>query len=345
MLNSRKIKILEAIVNDYIASAEPIGSRTIAKKYGLGISSATIRNEMSDLEEMGYIIASHASSGRAPSDKGYRLYVDEFMQKKRLKPEQKKLLINATTNKLNQIDLMLKDIAQAICHITNYTTIVADQPQSHKIKHIQIVPIDSATLALMLITDLKAIKNHIVFLQNSDEISFNTAAKISAELSRLLAGASINDLTELFIGLIKHRFNEINISHTIVRPLIEAIRALLQAADNIKIHTFGVKNILDFPEFSDAAKARVIVGILEEPEDLKKLLSNEGGQIKVLIGKENEDAMLKDCSIIKANMRISGHLSCNIAIIGPTRMDYSQVMSVFGTILEGMAEASGANSP
>jgi len=339
MLNLRKIKILEAIINDYIAHAEPIASRTIAKKYDLGVSSATIRNEMSDLEEMGYIVAPHASSGRVPSDKGYRLYVDEVMPDKRLSQEQKEFLKQSVAQNLSQIDLLMHDVARAISLLTNYTTVAADfLARRHKIKHIQLVPVGDGVFALMLITDLKAVKNRVISLPNVETMGYATAGRISAAMTKILAGAGADDLNDLYIGRARQQLVDMHVTPEIAAPLISAITEALSSADNVKIHTSGVKNILDFPEFSNLDKARAIVGALEEKEGLITLLADNSEEIQVIIGAENENIMLQDCSVIKAKIRINEHLSGNIAIIGPTRMDYSQVVSVLRNMTYNMEE-------
>ena len=336
-LNDRKIKILEAIINDYIASAEPIASRTIAKKYDLGVSSATIRNEMSDLEEMGYIVAPHASSGRVPSDKGYRLYVDEVMPKKRLSQEQEEYLKQSIAQNLSQIDLLMHDLARAISFVTNYTTVAADfLARRHKIKHIQLVPVDEGVFALMLITDLKTVKNRVLPLPQAAAVGYATAGRISAAITKILAGACTDDLSGLYLGRTRQQLADMHVNPDIAEPLIAAIAEALSSADNVKIYTSGVKNILDFPEFSNVDKARAIVGALEEKEGLITLLADNSEEIQVVIGTENENAMLQDCSVIKAKVRINEHFSGNIAIIGPTRMDYSQVMSVLHNMSLGV---------
>jgi len=336
MLNRRKIKILEAIIRDYIVSAEPIGSRTIAKNYDLGVSSATIRNEMSDLEDMGYILQPHASSGRVPSDKGYRLYVDEVMQKKNLPKEQREYLKAATAVNLNQIDRIMQDVARAVYRITNYTTVAAEPSHvKHRIKHIQIVPVDEHALALMLVTDLKAIKNQVIFVPKAP--SPGMSAKISEELTRILQGVCAEDLNILFTGRVRQCFADIRAGDYLAEPLLQAISAALSTADNAQIYLYGIKNILDFPEFADLDKARAIVGALEEKEGLLTLLDGNFDRIQVIIGTENENIVLKDCSVIRAKIRINEHFSGNIAIIGPTRMDYSGAMSVINAILKNIS--------
>ncbi|MDR2182688.1 MAG: heat-inducible transcriptional repressor HrcA [Clostridiales bacterium] len=337
-LNLRKIRILEAIINDYIAHAEPIGSRTIAKKYDLGISSATIRNEMSDLEEMGYIVAPHASSGRVPSDKGYRLYVDEVMPNKRLPQEHQEYLQQSITQNLSHIDLLMRDLARAISFVTNYTTVAADfLAKRHKIKHIQLVPVGESTFALMLITDLKAVKNRVLALPRTQTVGNATAGRISAELTKILADADADDLSnKLYLGRTRQRFYDMHIDPDFAEPLIAAIVDALSSADNVQIYIGGVKNILEFPEFANVDKARAVVGALEEKDGLITLLADNSEEIQIIIGAENKNVMLKDCSVIKAKIRINEHFYGNIAIIGPTRMDYSQAVSV----LQNMAASN-----
>jgi len=342
MLNRRKIKILEAIINDYIASAEPIGSRTIARKYDLGVSSATIRNEMSDLEEMGYIVAPHASSGRVPSDKGYRLYVDEVMPSKRLSQEQKEYLQQSIAQNLSQIDLLMHGLARTISLVTNYTTVAADFLVSrHKIKHIQLVPVDEGIFALMLITDLNTVKNSVISLPQAAPWGYATAGRISTALTKILAGAGVDELNGLYIARTRQQLTDMHVNPDVAAPLIAAIAEALSSADNVQIYTSGVKNILDFPEFANVDKARAIVGALEEKEGLITLLSDNSEEIQVVIGTENENIMLQDCSVIKAKIRINEHFSGNIAIIGPTRMDYSQVVSVLRNMVLDTEERKG----
>ena len=333
MLDTRKMRILEAIVSDYIASAEPIGSRTIARKYDLGVSSATIRNEMSDLEEMGYILQPHASAGRVPSDKGYRLYVNEAMPRKNLAREQREYLKRAIAINLNRVDQIMRDVARAVTYVTNYTTVAAEPVANrHKIKHIQLVPVDANTLAMMVITDLRAVKNRVVTVPC--DVNYNTAVRMSQELTRLLVDSGTSDLNGLFVGVLQHRFNEMRLSVDLVPPILDAVSAALASADNVQIFTSGMKNILEFPEFADLEKARAVVGALEEKEGLLSLLADESDEIQIIIGEENTNAMLKDCSIIKAKIRINEYFSGNIAIIGPTRMDYSQVMTVLTNLVK-----------
>jgi heat-inducible transcriptional repressor len=330
-MNSRKMKILEAIINDYIALAEPIGSRSIAKNHDFGLSSATIRNEMSDLEQMGYIMAPHASSGRIPSDAGYRLYVDRVMKRRRLSKEEKGLLEQA----LGQVEterVAVKEMARALAYITNYA-IVAAEPLNdrHKVKLIQVVVVEGPVVALVVITDLNSVQNQVVVLPSPP--GQHVAAKISAALTSMLSGSVLYDLGELYNTMAKHHFKEMGLDEAYVDPLMAAVSAALSSAESTEIHTMGMKNILDFPEFADRQKAREIVGMLEEKEGLLNLLTHCCDEIRIVIGAENEKTALKECSVIKAKISINGRPCGNIAIIGPTRMDYVQVVAVLQTAI------------
>ncbi|MCL2169177.1 MAG: heat-inducible transcriptional repressor HrcA [Defluviitaleaceae bacterium] len=330
MLNERKLRILEAIIDDYIATAEPIGSRTIAKKYDFGLSSATIRNEMSDLEDMGYVAAPHASSGRIPSDKGYRLYVDEVMKRRRLNQQEKAFLAGALTQAGGQVLGVMREMARAVAVITKYTIVVSEpQNKGHKIKLVQVFVVDGPVVALVVVTDHNVARNQVVVLPSAP--SHGALVKMSVMLTALLEGATLNDLTELYISMAKHRFAEAGLDDAYVDPLMTAIASALRCADSTEVYAVGVKNILDFPEFADLSRARAIVGMLEEKEGLAALAAKNCDDIKITIGHENENAELKDCSIIKAKVSINNHNYGNMAIIGPTRMDYAQVLSVLQT--------------
>jgi len=334
-MNTRKMKILEAIIHDYIATAEPIGSRTIARKYDFGLSSATIRNEMSDLEEMGYVAAPHASAGRIPSDKGYRLYVDEVMKGRRLSEREREALAGAWQRAEGQALGVVREIARAMSVITNYTIVAAEPLENgHKIKLVQVFVVDGPMVALVIVTNRNVARNQLIELVS--EPTQSTVGKISMHLTAMLEGATVHDLTELYISMAKHRFVELGLDEGYIDPLMTAIIAALYAADDSEIYTVGMKNILEFPEFYNLEKARAIVGVLEEKEGLMGLLSQNCDTIKITIGNENENSLLKECSIIKARISINRHCYGNIAIIGPTRMDYAQVFSVLQAVLEGI---------
>lgn len=339
-LNERKIRILEAIISDYIATAEPIGSRTIAKKYNLGISPATIRNEMSDLEDLGYIEQVHTSSGRVPSEKGYRLYVDNFMKQKELTGDEIDFLKNAISLNVSRIEYLMEQTARALSMLTSYTTIVTepkDKKSMVKIKHIQLIPIDEKSIAAVIVTDNKAIKNHVIRVKTVPDI--NELYSISNGINSEMAGMSLDGFEKINISHILEKFS----SHQeLIAKVIKAIITTIQEEEDVHLYTSGVRNILGFPEFSNIEKAKNIFQALEEKDMLITLLGrgdeNDEERVQILIGGESNLDGLKDCSIVKANYKYNNSYG-KIGVIGPTRMNYSQTVSVINEIVKTLDSA------
>ncbi len=341
-LNDRKIRILEAIITDYIATAEPIGSRTIAKKYDLGISPATIRNEMSDLEELGFIEQPHTSAGRVPSQKGYRLYVDNLMRSKELSSEEVDFLKNAISFNVNRIEYMMEQTAKALAMLTSYTTVVTE-PKSRKvrIKHIQLIPIDESEIAVVIVLDNKSIKNNIIRVRNIPE--YEELNKVSSGINSVLKGRSIEEIdskavSELLSSLARYR--------DMVTKVFKTVISVLNQEEDVHVYTSGVKNLLGFPEFSDIAKAKNIFRAFEEKDMLITLLGEgddtSADKIQIIIGGENNMEELRDCSIVRANYRFGNDSVGKIGIIGPTRMNYSQTVSVLTEIVKKLDSVIGA---
>lgn len=333
MLNERKLKILEAIINDYIITAEPIGSRTIAKKYDMGISSATIRNEMSDLEDMGFIIQPHASSGRIPSDKGYRLYVDSLMHSHELTEAETAFLKNIVVSNINQIDYLIKETAKAIAIMTNYTTIISEPRLSKtRVKHLQLVSLDENSVLLVIVTNSKAVRNQV--LRMPDAPGSDVLAALSNCINRKLADVEIEKMDNKLIEDLRDELGEYGY---MAFRIVESILNVVSYEDNRQIYTSGVKNILAFPEFSDLDKARAIFHTLEEKDMLVTLLDSGGGEsIQIVIGSENNIKNMQGCSIIKTSYDIGGQTKGSIGILGPTRMDYPQVVAVLNSIVKNI---------
>lgn len=332
-LNERKIQILQAIINDYIETAEPVGSRTIAKKYNLGISSATIRNEMSDLEEMGFILQPHASSGRIPSDLGYRLYVDHLMQKKELGSEEQRYLQSVIARNVGQIDYLLEETAKALSALTNYTTIISE-PVSRRtrIKQIRLLPLDSTAVLLVIATEDNFIKNHVIQMGEAPEEE--RIFDIGLCLNQVLQGYSLQDIDTSVINRLRTELYEYR---GMVPHILKAIESTMRSAEKVQVHMSGTKNILAFPEFSDIQKAKSLFQTLEEKDVLVTLLeSGQSNDIQILIGSENSVQGMKDCSVITATYKMSDDTRGTIGIVGPTRMDYSQVVSVLHGMVSNM---------
>jgi len=340
-LNERKIKILEAIINDYIQTAEPIGSRTIAKKYDWGISPATIRNEMSDLEDMGLILQTHASSGRVPSDKGYRLYVDSMMKKRSLTNDETLFLQRMIQENINQIDLMMQETAKAVSFLTKYTTIVTEPYiKKTKINHIHLAPLDEKSILLVLVTDAKAVKNHVIYVSQPPD--YEELINLSRILYQELHNRTIQELDQAAVERLYKSFGR----HThVLMPVLKVIVDVIRAEDDVQIYTSGVRNILAFPEFADINKAKAIFHALEEREMLITIMGRDpSDRIQIIIGSENDIELLKICTLIKANYMMGNQNAGCIGIIGPTRMNYGQVVSVLEGILVNICAVTRAIS-
>ncbi len=333
-LNDRKIKILEAIITDYIATAEPVGSRTIAKKYDLGISPATIRNEMSDLEEMGLIEQPHTSAGRIPSQIGYRMYVDNMMHSRELTSDEVEFLKNAISFNVNRVEYLMQQTAKALSMLTSYTTVVTEPKSSKiKIKHIQLVPIDSNAVAAVVVTDNKTIKNHIIKAKAVPDM--DGLYSISNEINNIIRDYSLDDIDRAATTELINKFTDYQ---ELIAKVFKAIISTVHQEEDVHLYTSGVKNLLGFPEFSDLQKAKNIFQAFEEKDMLITLLGKgddtAADKIQILIGGENNMEELKDCSIVKANYRFGNNSVGKIGVIGPTRMNYSQTVSVLDEIVK-----------
>ncbi|MDD3393296.1 MAG: heat-inducible transcriptional repressor HrcA [Anaerotignum sp.] len=332
-LNDRKVQILQAIINDYIETAEPVGSRTIAKKYNLGISSATIRNEMSDLEEMGFIMQPHASSGRIPSDLGYRLYVDHLMQKRELSFDEQKYLQSVISRDISQIDYLMEETAKIISALTSYTTFISEPVgQRARIKQIRLLPLDMTSVLLVIVTEDNFMKNHVIKMGTvPDE---DTIFEISMYLNRAFQGCALQQIDQTILSILQLELGEYK---GLLKPILNALKSTMEAAEKVQLHMSGTKNILAFPEFSDISKAKSLFQTLEEKDVLTSMLEeSKCNDLQILIGSENTVQSMKDCSVITATYKLSDDTRGTIGIVGPTRMDYSQVISVLNGMVKNI---------
>ena len=331
-LDDRKITILKAIIKTYLETGEPVGSRTISKYSDLQLSSATIRNEMSDLEEMGYIIQPHTSAGRIPSDKGYRFYVDQIMQEKEEKvTEMTSLMIQ----RVDRLELVLKKMAQMLAANTNYATMISG-PRYHenKLKFIQMSRVDAEKLLIVIVVEGNIVKNAIIHVGETltDEQLLNL---------NILLNSSLNGLTleEINLGMISKMKEEAGIHSQVVDLVLNEVAAAIRAdAEDYQIYTSGATNIFKYPELSDGEKASQLISTLEQKELLQELISEvnsseESNDIQVYIGDEAPVQTMKDCSIVTANYEMGEGIRGTIGIIGPKRMDYEKVLSTLRTLM------------
>lgn len=325
MINDRKLKILSAIINDYINTAEPVGSRTLAKKYDLGISSATIRNEMADLEDMGYIEQLHSSSGRKPSDKGYRFYVDQIMQISRLSPEEENIiktqLINAT---LFEVDRIVRQATILLSELTKLISVVKTPSVGEsRIKSIQLMGIDNINIVSVIVTDSGLIRNNIIRVNKV--LSNQTLNKINNLLNHRLKNLSIDMINlEVINNLKKDLSGYEDIFDAIIPHLYDSLK---DKGNNSEVYFEGLTNILNYPEFKDIEKARGILSFVDDGSNIKNIL-NSKSKISIRIGHENYIQGAKECSIISTVYSLGERQLGSIGVIGPTRIPYSKVVSI-----------------
>lgn len=323
-MDERKIKILQAIIDDYIDTAEPVGSRTIAKKYDLGISSATIRNEMSDLEEMGYLVQLHSSSGRIPSDKGYRLYVDKLMKHTDISQEEELMIKNMILSpSIYEMEKAIKQSVLLLSTLTRLTCVVrAPSVRKSFLKSIQLLYIDKLDVLLVVLTDNGVIKNNVIRVKaivDNEKIS-----KLNDILNVFLKGLTIEEISHNLIVELKDSLKD---HEEIIDTLVESVFESLNESGTTAVYLEGVRNIFDYPEYRDIEKAKNFLTLLDDKQNIKSLLGSEQG-VSVSIGSENFLDEAKECSIITAVYGIQGRTLGSIGIIGPTRMNYSKTIAI-----------------
>lgn len=326
MLDERKIRVLCAVIDSYIRAAEPIGSRTISKEYDLGVSSATIRNEMSDLEDLGYLNKPHTSSGRVPSDKAYRFYVNSILQEKiNIDSRKKQEIKTVLTNESREIDQLIQNAAKILSAITSYTALaISPQIKEMKLKHIQLVPIDEREILVVLVGDSGVVKNTI-FRMDKD-ISRSQLDVISNFFNLKLKGLTIPKLRE---AMKKDIFREIFEYKDMIDRIIPIIADSLKDSNEVEVYADGVAKIFDFPEYRDTDRIKSFISFMEDKEQLINLMLNHtlNSGIDITIGDENIYDTIKNCSLITTTYKLGDMTIGKIGVIGPTRMNYPMVIS------------------
>ena len=329
-LDARKRTILDAIIRTYLSTGEPVGSRTISKYTDLNLSSATIRNEMSDLEEMGYILQPHTSAGRIPSDKGYRFYVDNLVSEKTQQVTTLNSLMIAKTSRMEEI---LKLVVRMLANNTQYTTMISSPSyKGNKVKFIQLSKLNPRQLLNVVVIDGNIVKNHIIDL--NEEIDEETVLKLNLLLNTRLNGLTLADIN---LGLISNIKEEAGIHTEIVNEVLDTIAEVIRAEtdEDMKIYTSGATNIFRYPELADGERAAQLISALEEKDSLAGFLddanTDETG-IQVYIGEESPVESIRDCSVVTATYDLGDGLQGTIGIIGPKRMDYERVMDNLKTV-------------
>jgi len=334
-LNERKLQILQAIIADFISTGEPVGSRTLSKNPDIDVSAATIRNEMADLEEMGYLTHPHTSAGRVPSDKAYRLYVDELMNTSDLPHEKKEAIKEKLSETRTELDATIEHAASLLSEITNLTSFaITPKVNENKLKYIQFLPVDERTVVLMLVAENGKVINKAI----------------------RLSGAYTEENLELMSKVMTHNYKGKTISSIMARDIVEDFTSDMSsleglAADvaptfmktlkkmlDVDLYMEGYSNVFDLPEYStDLEKSRNFLQLLEDKSHLKEVIVNRDNGLVITIGDENSEDM-QDVSLITADYKVNGKLVGKLGVIGPKRMKYDEISSVIKYITENISE-------
>ena len=334
-LDDRKWTILKAIVKTYLETGEPVGSRTISKYADLNLSSATIRNEMSDLEEMGYILQPHTSAGRIPSDAGYRLYVDRMMEEKdREVTEMKELVIQ----RQDKMELLLKQMVKVLAANTNYAAMISG-PQYHrtKLKFIQLSIVSDTQILATVVAEGNVVKNKLLEIQHG--LDQKTVLEMNILLNSALNGLTIEEINLATIAKLKE---QAGIHSELVNRVLDAVAESIQASqDELEIYTSGTTNIFKYPELSSSEKASELISTFEDKKELADIISQDGAEqtgIQVYIGGESPVGVMQDCSVVTATYELGEGTYGKIGVVGPKRMDYEKVVGTLKTLMAQLDE-------
>ena len=343
-LDERKVKILKAIIKNYLETGEPVGSRTISKFTDMKLSSATIRNEMADLEELGYIVQPHTSAGRIPTDKGYRLYVDDMMSEKEqnitnrenevaVKEQELSSMKDMLGEKVEKVEELLQNVAKVLAKDTNYATMVTTpKVTGNKLKFVQLSQLEANKILAVIVMEGNLIRNKVITV--SEDLSQENLLKLNILINTTLTGLTLEQMN---LSIVSKMENQAGEHINLVKEVLDAIVDTISSADDLKIYTSGATNIFKYPELSDSTKASELIYALEEKQSLSDLVvdddnsvdeqdSSSNNGIQVYIGNETPVESMKDCSVVTATYELQDGMKGTIGIIGPKRMDYENVV-------------------
>lgn len=333
-LSERKLRILQAIISDFIRTAEPVGSRTLSKKFDLGISPATIRNEMADLEDMGFLTHPHTSAGRVPSEKAYRLYVNDMMKKRELSQEEKDVIARKLYENVTELEKTVQHAAEILSEITNLTSFaLTPSPDEDTLKYINLLPVDDNTVVLMIVSHSgkvsnTALKLKVPYTEEGLEL-------LSKSMTYHYRGKTISEV--LTLDIIENFETDIEAMSLLAKKVMPNFVKTLEDMLNVNLYMDGLTNIFSIPEYNDIDKAKMFLEMLGKKEDFTRTLINRENGVIITIGKENAEDIMQDCSLITATYHVDGKLAGKIGVIGPTRMRYGEITSVVEFLTENIS--------
>ncbi len=335
-LAGRRREILKLVITDYILTAEPIGSETVLGRHRLGVSSATVRNEMAALEELGYLQQPHHSAGRVPTDHGYRVYVDSLLEAEQIPPAERTRIRRTIT--AAELDRAMEQAARALAVVTECASVVA-APRSDQqlIRHLHLISLSPRQALVVIVTDAGVIEGKTV--EFDPPASAEECDRLSQEISRRVAGRPVSDVTD---GMLDRVIGEASLYNRVADQIGRVLREQV-LRPSARVHTEGTANILRQPEFQDVRRAQPVLSALEREDVVEKFLTEESGtdQVRITIGGENRREEMRDCSIVSAAYRVGDRPAGVVAVIGPTRMRYGKVISLVRFLAESLGDAFG----
>ena len=327
-MDDRKMRILQAIIDDYILTGVPVGSRTISKKYDMGLSSATIRNEMSDLEELGYLDQPHVSAGRIPSAKAYRLYVDSLMKTGRIRDDSLESVSSHFNGRISQMEDVIDHAASVISSLTKYTAVVlSPKGKTPRLQTVHLVPVSRDSALVVIVTDTGVIRDSVIRI--GADLDGDSLYAISRALTEALQGRTLTEACDIFPRMMA----EMRENEDLLRSLYGFLNERRESPRPAHVAIGGTSNMLNYPEYSDVEKARNFLSLMETRDRLASIIAG-GGEMAftVRIGPETGVPEMADCSIVTANYSTKGGQQGTIGVIGPTRMQYSKVLSILNVM-------------
>jgi heat-inducible transcriptional repressor len=332
-MDTRKQRLLEALIDDYIATAEPVGSRTLARKYGLGISPATIRNEMADLEELGYLEQPHTSAGRVPSDKGYRYYVDEIMRPAILDLQERERIRHAYQVRVRELHWFIHQTARLVSELTQYPSLVVAPPLTQAtLSDLSFVPLGADTVLMVLKTSTGMVESQTMLVP--DDLDEEKLALLAQDFTREFRGVSLEELKERILDPLQ---GDINRYQELWRLALKWVTE--HDGEEDKVSLAGPLNILNYPEFRDVEKVRRVLGFLERETAVELVSRYFSEGVQVVIGAESAFDDIQDCSFVTATYRSGGNVVGHLMVLGPKRMHYNRVTSIVEAVSEELSRA------
>lgn len=335
-MTERKLKILHAIINDYVKSAEPVGSRALSRKFELGISPATIRNEMSDLEEMGYLTHPHTSAGRVPSDKAYRLYVNQMMERQELTLDEKREISRELQANIREFDRTIEHAARILSKITNLTSFaVTPTAADDTIKFVNLLPVDDRTVVMMIVSDTGKVSNTALKLElpcSNDNLQLLAKSMTYKYRGRTLTDVLTGNIIECFQ-------NDVEAMDKLEQDIMPDFLKTLEEMLNVQLYMDGMTNIFDLPEYNDIERAKSFFNLFSHKDEFIKTVINRDTGMIVTIGEENMDEQMNDYSMITATYSVDGKQVGKIGVIGPKRMRYDKITSIMEYLTDNLNQS------